>query len=293
MPLWFKDTSAPTLFLCTLILLTLLWSGLAPMLNQLHYQSMRWQYQRQQSKLITHMNIAETEHFTYAYSELSDESLTLIQEESEHIFSAVNDFFGYTPQEKIPVMIYPTGEALNDRFGWEGDRSPMGVYWMGYINILAPECWIDGSTAARAQVFRHMGPMAHEYSHLIIDEQSRGNYPRWFSEGVAQYVEQSLGYFTTTMPPAAYRQFVPYQQLEKRFDDPALQTQAYWQSLETIHYLTQHYGDSIINQIIERLARCEDFETILKSLTGHSYQSLMNAATKLTNQPIAARMEAS
>ena len=277
MPLWFKDSSALMLFLCLTLILTLLWSGLAPSLGQWHYQALRWQYQRQQDKLLSAMQTAESEHFTYAYSQLSADSLALIQEESEHIFDAVNDFFGYQPTDKIPVLIYPSGEALNERFGWEGDRSPMGVYWMGYINILAPEGWIDGSSAARTQIFRRMGPMAHEYSHYIIDGLTCGNYPRWFSEGVAQYVEQSLGYFTTTLPAASERVLYPFDQLERHFDQTATQTQAYWQSLLTIHYLTETYGTPIIAQILEQLAQGQSFETILKTLTGLNYTALEKA----------------
>lgn len=277
MPLWFKDSQALMLFLCLTLILTLLWSGLAPTLNQWHYQLLRTQYQRQQLKVTAEMTTAETDHFTYAYSQLSPQSLDLIQTESEHIFQAVNDFFDYIPDGKIPVVIYPSGEALNDRFGWEGDRSPMGVYWMGYINILAPEGWIDGSSTAQAQIFRRMGPMAHEYSHYIIDNVTYGNYPRWFSEGVAQYVEHSLGYFTTTLPAASERRLYPFAQLDRRFDQADTQTQAYWQAWLAVQYLTETYGPGIIAQILRQLAQGQSFETILTSLTGHHYTSLENA----------------
>ena len=176
-------------------------------------------------------------------------------------------------------MIFSSGEALNERFGWEGDRSPMGVYWMGYINILAPEGWIDGSTGARAQIFRRMGPMAHEYTHLIIDEKTHGHYPRWFSEGVAQYVEQSLGYFTTTLPQPENRRFLPFSQLERRFDEASQQNQAYWQSLEAIHYLTAHYGEAIIGQILTHLSQNRDFQTALQLTTGLDESALLAALT--------------
>ncbi len=279
MPEWFKDFPSLTFSLCLILLFTLLWSGLTPTINQWHYQVLRWYYEHQQSKIISEMTLAETEHFIYAYEQLSSESLVLIQEESEHIFQSVNDFFDYSPAAKIPVMIFPSGEALNERFGWEGDRSPMGVYWMGYINILAPEGWIDGSTGARAQIFRRMGPMAHEYTHLIIDEKTHGNYPRWFSEGVAQYVEQSLGYFTTTLPQPENRRFLPFSQLERRFDEAPLQNQAYWQSLEAIHYLTEHFGQNIIAQMLTHLNQGSDFQTALQLTTGLDEAALLNALT--------------
>lgn len=191
----------------------------------------------------------------------------------------VNTFFNFTPQEKIPVVIYPSSEALNEHFGWDGDRSPMGVYWMGYINILAPEAWIDGDNHAQSQIFQTMGPMAHEYSHYIIDAQTQGNYPRWFSEGLAQYVEQSLGYFTTEPPQAQTTALYNFGDLEKAFDQQSDQSLAYWQSLMAVDYLIHTYGAEIPAQILTALGEGQSFTVILKELTGHNNLTLTQAVS--------------
>ena len=290
MPIVYKDLLALLILLIFCITTPLL----SPTFHQMYYQFSRFAYQHNQNQFLSTMTMAESSHFTYAYQELSAESLALVQAESEHIFQAVNDFFAYTPAGKIPVIIYPSGAALNERFGWQGERSPMGVYWMGYINILSPDCWISASDDTRAQIFRHMGPMAHEYSHFIIDEKTSGNYPRWFSEGVAQYVEQSLGYFTTTLPSAADRQIIPLSQLDSQFDNPNGQNHAYWQSLAIIHYLTEQYGEAIIAQILDNLCQNADFATSLYRTTGLTEDALLdqlalnlaNAVDKFRDYPL-------
>ena len=260
-----------------IMLVVALLSFILPNLNHWYYHFIRTTYQESQNERLVNFKQDESEHFTYAYDNISAESLHLIKDESEKIFEAVGEFFAYTPKNKIPVVIYPSSAQLNASFGWEGDRSPMGVYWLGYINVLAPEAWIDGSAPIREQIFCRMGPMAHEYSHLIIDEQTKGNYPRWFSEGVAQYVEQSLGYFTIETPERHREPLYSFWQLEHSFDRQTNQTLAYWQSLAAVRYLVEQHGENIINRIIAQLAQGHSFHTILKNLTGHTYQTLAAA----------------
>lgn len=259
------------------IIAVMVFMAVLPYINQWYYQFLRASYQESQKEHLADFHHDGSEHFTYAYRDISEDSLALIKEESEKIFAAVNDFFAYAPKTKIPVVIYPTSEQLNASFGWDGDRSPMGVYWMGYINVLAPEAWINGSAPIREQIFCRMGPMAHEYSHLIIDEQTGGNYPRWFSEGVAQYVEQSLGYFTIEAPKTPQNSLYDFAKLERSFDQQLDQTLAYWQSLQAVEYLTECYGEAIIPRIIAQLGQGKSFCSILRELTGHNYQTLAQA----------------
>ena len=268
--------------LAMVLLIALLLMGLTPIIHYWSYQGMRTLYQAQQSKHLDTFNQAETPHFIFHFGDLNPESLALIQNESEHIFSGVNQFFNYSPSRKIPVVIYPTSQSLNSSFGWEGDRSPMGVYWMGYIKILSPDVWIKGDSADQARVFQTIGPMAHEYTHYVVDCQTNGNYPRWFSEGLAQYVEQSLSYYTIKPPEAQWQPLYDFSQLEKTFDSDVNQTFAYWQSLQAVTYLIDQYGQDIIPQILDQLAKGRSFQTVLKSLTGLSYDTLTQA---LLNNP--------
>ena len=128
--------------------------------------------------------------------------------------------------------------------------------------------------------------MAHEYTHLVIDEKTKGNYPRWFSEGLAQYVEQSLNYFTTQAPRDKTIMY-SFEQLEDNFDQQVDQERAYWQSLQAVTYIIDTFGVEMIDEILVRLARGHRFETILLLLTGHTYESLEYAVFYNTLERIA------
>ena len=61
---------------------------------------------------------------------------------------------------------------------------------MGFIHLQSP--------LGNKDYFKE-GPMVHEYTHLVVDELTGGNYSRWFTEGVAQYVEQQVTGYTLDM----------------------------------------------------------------------------------------------
>ena len=113
----------------------------------------------------------------------------------------VNKRLGFNPQGKSLVLIYPTREALGKSFGWAADQSAMGVYWAGVIRVLSPMAWVESAVTSEVEKeFRSSGPMVHEYTHLVVDYITRGNYTRWLTEGVAQYVERDITGFVLSEP---------------------------------------------------------------------------------------------
>lgn len=94
---------------------------------------------------------------------------------------------------EVTVVIHPDQASLAKALGWEHERNAVGVYWAGLIRVLSPKVYIaDPLSLGGRRTFERQGPMVHELTHLIMDYHSAGNYPRWFTEGVAQYVEREL-----------------------------------------------------------------------------------------------------
>jgi len=208
--------------------------------------------------------------FLIRYSGVKKESAHLVAETGNEIFEPVNELLGCIPKEKIPVIVYPSMKALNESFGWEGDKSPMGVYWMGTIRVLAPEAWIDEEDIKdQSLVFKTMGPMAHEYAHLVVDYKTNGNYTRWFTEGIAQYVEKKLTGFTLDEPTEeAKLNIYSFNKLDRNFDEQPDQDLAYWQSLLAVEYLVEKHGEHIINELLEELAQGNNLNAVFKKVVG-------------------------
>lgn len=220
--------------------------------------------------------------FLIKYTDVRPESVQLVAETANEIIEPVNSFFNFTPREKISVIIYPSMEALNQSFGWEGDKSPMGVYWMGTIRVLAPETWIiDEDDKDKSHIFKTMGPMAHEYTHLVVDYKTNGNYTRWFTEGIAQYVEKKLTGFTLDEPTEeAKLDIYSFQQLDREFDQRQNQELAYWQSLLAIEYLVDNHGEQVISQLLTELAQGKSLNKAFVKVTG---EDLMNFEKNIKN----------
>lgn len=215
-------------------------------------------------------------NFTVKYKSDNQESAQLILETGNEILAQVNRTLGYVNRESIPVIVYSSMEELNESFGWEGDRSPMGVYWMGSIRILTPEAWVEADED-KDVIFKNMGPMAHEYAHLVVDYKTNGNYTRWFTEGIAQYVEKEITGFTLEEPTQqAKENLYPFTELDQTYDEQANQELAYWQSLIAIEYLIDKNGEKIVNDLLRELNQGRSFNKVFKDLVGQDLSSFEN-----------------
>ena len=192
----------------------------------------------------------------------------LVQETSRVFYDRVYEDFSYLPGLKvprIPVVVYSSREELNASFGWPASENAMGVYWGGVIRVLTPKAWVnEEDPLAVRQVFQHAGPMAHELTHLVLDYAARGNYPRWFTEGVAQYQEYKItGYIFGSQEGIWDRGLYPLKKMDRQFDKLPNQALAYRQSLSVVEYIVTVYGEEGLHNIIKNLARGTNFNDSL------------------------------
>jgi len=198
----------------------------------------------------------ESEHFRVKFQAPDAEAASIVLETAERVYAPVNEDLGFCFSRKVPVIIYPDGKALARSFGWHSDSGTLGAYWLGTIRVLSPRAWVCGDERQRAEVFWAAGPMAHEYTHFAVDYLTRGNCPRWLTEGLAQQEERKLTGFILASPQREWIE-KPFalSELEGMFEDPGEQTRAYWQALAAADFLEINYGREGINAVLYYLGR--------------------------------------
>ena len=228
-----------------------------------------------------HLQVLEGDHFRIKYQAADSNVANLVLETAEGIFKSVNQSLGYIPDQKVPVVIYPTGDALARCFGWPADEGALGVYWIGTIRILSPNVWATAKGGGvDPKAFKDSGPMAHEYTHYVIDYLTGGNYTRWFTEGVAQKEEKRITGFVFSNPfidsnghkkeyagkklraataqeveAQIYSELYSLTEMDSHFDYLPNQMQAYWESFMAIEYICEEFGPERVNLIIGDLSK--------------------------------------
>ncbi|MCF8011458.1 MAG: hypothetical protein K9L17_07435 [Clostridiales bacterium] len=198
----------------------------------------------------------ESKHFVLRYKAGDEKNAQMVIKVAEKYFKLLANKYEFAISTKIPVIIYPTRKELNSYFGWPASESAMGVYWGGVIRILSPEAWIEYKhEQEKNEIFDLQGPVAHELTHLIIDYKCRGNYPRWFTEGVAQYEEFKLtGYIIGSSEKKLNARHYSFDRIGTEFDKLPDQTLAYRQSLSMVQYIIEHHNEEEMNKIITKLS---------------------------------------
>jgi hypothetical protein len=194
-------------------------------------------------------------HFIIRYTPQDNNIAGLVLQVAESSFEPVSQKFSYTPNSQTLIVVYPTKVSLNRSFGWDADESAMGVYWAGVIRVLSPNDWIDCENPQElARVFESEGPVAHEFTHLLVDYATGGNYTRWLTEGIAQYEEGRLtGYHMDHPKITAVDQMYPLNEMDRDFDNLENQNMAYYESLQAVKYMVQQYGETAIGELLNQL----------------------------------------
>jgi hypothetical protein len=215
-------------------------------------------------------NETQTKHFRIRYLPVDEEYIDLVSNIAEDAYVSVSSVFGQKPKDKTIIIVYPDNQSLAKSFGWDKDEKAMGVYWAGSIRILSPRVWLSGSNIE--EQFLKEGPVHHEFAHLMVDEITKGNYNRWWTEGIAQYVEKKITGFEFA-DPYKYRKEIEYYSLdvlEKRFDSLDQQI-AYWESLKAVEFIVNKYGEENILSILNNMGDGYNLAQALSKTLNISY----------------------
>lgn len=216
-----------------------------------------------------HMETLNGDKFIVRYAAGHKADAELVLATAEKFYAPIADKYGYTGRSKIPVIVYPSRPELNRNFGWQANESAMGVYWTGVIRVLSPKVWVtEEDPASYRNEFMNSGPMAHEFTHLVVDYVTGGNYTRWFTEGVAQYEEYKLtGFQFEDMEAALDQPLYRLDEMDMYFDNLPNQPLAYRQSYLAVRYIAEVYGEESLKAILKSLAKNDKIDqAIPKSL---------------------------
>lgn len=215
-------------------------------------------------------NQYQSEHYDIKYTPVDEPYVKLIAGSAEEAYDTVSSMFGLEPGSRTVIVVYPDSSSLSQSFGWDKDANAMGIYWAGSIRILSPREWL-GEEDMQLH-FTREGPMVHEFAHLMVDEMSRGNYNRWWTEGIAQYVEKKTTGFEFSSPFAGGEKVKYYQlkQLAKKFDELD-QSIAYWESLQAAEYIADHYGQDCLFNINRQLGQGKSLEQAIENTLAIPY----------------------
>lgn len=217
-------------------------------------------------------NSLRDKKFLIKYQDQDANRIDLVLDTIKMDFEEVNKILDYSNEGKVPIIIYPNGESLGKSFGWDADESAMGVYWAGVIRILSPNEWLDDEIShdIAMEKFRKNGPMVHEYTHLVVDYRTRGNYTRWFTEGIAQLIEKRItGFqFDNVASRTEKSDWYDLKYMDRDFDGLPNQALAYSQSLLMIELLVEHHGYQGLNAILTHLGTGKTLNKSFQLVTG-------------------------
>ncbi len=216
-------------------------------------------------------NELETEHFTIRYKTNDTEILELVSKASEEYYDEICKQYDYYPEDKTMVILYDDSQELLDNANLSKSKPPMGVYYASTIQILSPREWCPPGEDME-YLFMNEGPMVHEFTHLVIDDITKGNYPLWFTEGLALYSEYIFTEYEWGKEIEGEKIYT-IDELNNDFNTLD-QYLAYTQSFRVVKHMVESYGFENVMEILERLEAGDTFERAFEKVTDDDISKL-------------------
>ncbi len=216
----------------------------------------------------------ESSHFTLHYEgkQTSEAFRAQILSSLEADYDDLVRDLGTPPRDNILVTLY-TEQAFFDVThapGWSGAMND------GKLRI--PISGLSTVTSDLAHVLKH------ELAHSFITQLSAGRCPPWLHEGIAQYLEpKNLGGIGHQLALLfKNQQNIPLNALEGSFlqFSGTQASLAYAESLAAVTYITDSYGMSDIQRILQRLGQGSSTEAALRATIHSDYGQLESDVAK-------------
>jgi hypothetical protein len=266
-------------WLLVLIPLSLLGAGLWrywPQPREAVYSLYRERGRSRALSAVTDYAVERGQFVDVYYTESDSDVADWIVQTADKVYGPVTQAVGFRPSGKVPVIVYPSRDDMRQAFGWGNGESALGVYWSGTVRVLSPNVWIHERTEKdKRQAFQRLNPLAHELTHYVLDYLTSGNYPRWFTEGLAQRVEYKVTGYLWIEPESTLRQdLYSLADLTDHYDQLQNQPLAYRESFLLVDFFARHYGEKTLSDLVEQLGEGTPFEVAVPAATGDSMASV-------------------
>lgn len=230
------------------------------------------------------MESEASEHFTIMYPADRSREGEAMLEVAERVYAAFTSDYDLPGDPSIPLVLFPDRTNMQERFGWTHEQSATGVYYGGVIYLLSPDDWaktdvpqISDTAAWKEYVFKE-GPLVHELAHYYLDQLANGNFPRWYTEGFAQWVEYDLIGYEWLVPHNILHNepLFNYDKLSESFDRLHNQALAYRQSFMWYRYLLEEYGEEKMGDLHSNMQNRLPFSKAWAAVYGKTERQLFN-----------------
>lgn len=183
----------------------------------------------------------------------------------EEAYAIIGSRFRHFPSDPVVVILY-TREQFRSVSG--SPHWSRGVF-DGKIRI--PVGGVNERTEELEDV------VFHEYTHVVVNQITRGRCPTWLNEGLAQFSEPSTeGAKRALLQPLRGSRLVPLSRLEGSFlklpGDAA--RIAYAQALAAVLYISDTYSFYHLRSILDRIGKGEAPEVAVKRVLHYGYSDL-------------------
>lgn len=213
-------------------------------------------------RLTTGYTVKETENFIIRFYAGDAKVLHRVANQAEGQLELAAEFFGYRPENKILLTVYHDKDHLQKGLRLPSRGTTLGAYYAGTIGVLSPNVWGEEGDAAEKGLY------LHELTHLLMADMAGGNYPLWFTEGMALYQE----YLHTGFEWGKEYRFekLPYTVEELTGDFARLdQFLAYKQSLLLVKTLVESEGRDKVTALLGALGTGMPFDKAFVQALGY------------------------
>lgn len=198
----------------------------------------------------------EGEYAVVYYRENVQEA-QMVLDLADSYFPMIAKDFNWNRKEVVKYVLYDNREEMRKALHMKpSEQLPMGAYYHGVAAVLSPSLWTQGDEDwQKAEEFIENGPVVHEMIHFAMDETANGEYPHWFSEGVALYYEKKYTGFEWSADVREKSKAIAMEELYHKFDaiEPDL---AYRKSYDWVNGFVGVYGEEALQELIKSGKMC-------------------------------------